>query len=942
SADPFLALATGFGTAYPVVGEQRRGVDVLVTAEYPDTPWKDGPVVMAAFVPYPDQHAATTAPHGLTAARSGLVAPGLRDAPWRESVRVHWDRVPGTAAMGRPTGGVLARFETAGPGVAEPLVERRLAGDLRPLVLVPDDVKGTPGYMRTSMVDADVVIPLGSGGRHVGYPVAVQDVFGVWSPWADAPYDGTEPAPPGPRVVGLRLESQYAGTATCPATLTVEVAVDWPDRTPVSLELHSVFFRTPTASAPVPGGVDPVAVPPSGSGMFRRDLSLPFAGDRMTPPAGVTVVHLDPDGAAEVTPGPDQGQYGRRYRITVPVPVLDFSSTPRWGVQVWVRTPLVVVTDAGWRPEPAHPAVAVVASPVPVMPIPPPAPPGVPLGSTPDAQNRSHVRVHWSVPSGAPLDPDKGIIVWECAETALRQAAGLTQRAPGTTAPGVRLAELWDAYDALTQDGRRSAFRRLLTLPGTAREADVALPPGSTDIHQFTVTTLTATGVESPWPTGGVPHEQLQSVTAPRLRAPGPPRLRSIVGAAGTVTISLSVPSSIEVRQFLLYRTRSVEAALRVETMGPSFASVTAVAPASGSLPDPASGELLYTGSWSGSFDESWDDWQVRAIAVPVDEVPVQAVRGLPSPACDVVVIRVRPDGPPDLAPLVSQEWGAGDDGVLVTTSTSAPARVVPDGEHRLSGSVQPSGAGAEEVAVVALQEVAVGPQAPADAGAPPAGSDTGRVVVRGARASGRTPLALWFTRPVATDPVDVVLRLTDPLGRVTEQRLTVPGHVPDEPPSLEILGVTTITGRGTVIRVRSDADVEAVPPTMMTIVATPRVHRPGPVRPGPIRPLPGPFDRFGGGGFPGVGFGAGGRFGEGGLLGPLGPFGRSERLEIALPDIPTRAVPAIGAIQVARSTTESPQEYQVLVRMALPFTVRISLDTGDGLHAEEVTSVPT
>ncbi|HEY3438652.1 MAG TPA: hypothetical protein VGK35_13270, partial [Actinotalea sp.] len=47
SADPFLALATGFGTAYPVVGEQRRGVDVLVTAEYPDTPWKDGPVVMA-------------------------------------------------------------------------------------------------------------------------------------------------------------------------------------------------------------------------------------------------------------------------------------------------------------------------------------------------------------------------------------------------------------------------------------------------------------------------------------------------------------------------------------------------------------------------------------------------------------------------------------------------------------------------------------------------------------------------------------------------------------------------------------------------------------------------------------------------------------------------------------------------------------------------------
>jgi len=569
------------------------------------------------------------------------------------------------------------------------------------------------------------------------------------------------------------------------------------------------------------------------------------------------------------------------------------------------------VPDAGWLPDALHPALAQAASPVPVPPILPPPPPGVPLGSTPDAENHSHVRVAWAVPGGAALDPHKGVIVWECAETSLRQAAGLAQRPPAGTLAGIRLAQLWDAYDALSGTARRAAFRRLQELPGTARDTDVALPAGSTDIHLFTVTTLSTTGVESSWPVAAPAHLVLQAATAPRLRAPGPPRVRSVIGTAGTVTFSLTADSAVPVVSFHLFRTRSAEAALRAETMGPAFAVVPAVAPSSGAHVDPASGLALYTGTWVGGFDASWDDWHVRAVALPVDTVPVEAVRGLPSPASDVAMFRVRPDGPPDLAPLVATIFGAGHDGVLVATSTSAPVRPLPDGEFHLSGSVsaaEPTGT-AVDVDPIGLTAVLPGP---VDlGGGPPAGP--GVLVRSGPRAGGRTPLAIWFTRPVATDAVAVELRLLDPLGRLTVQSVTVPGWAPP-PPSLEIIDVTTIVGRRVIARMLSDAVVAADDPVTLTIVATPRRRVIRPLRLGVDRGLDG-LDEV----VPAVRL----------------PLQTAESLAILLSDVPTRVHPSTAAIQVVRADEEAPFEYDIALRMAPPFTLRLSLDTDDGTHAE-------
>ena len=158
--------------------------------------------------------------------------------------------------------------------------------------------------------------------------------------------------------------------------------------------------------------------------------------------------------------------------------------------------------------------------PGPAAPFPPPLPPGVPVGSTPDAQGHSHARVRWSIPGGADVAT---VVVWEALQTAIRAAALLAPRAPDGQLPGWRLADLRTAYDGLTPARRRSAFRNYSSFPDISRDTDLPLPKGSTDIHLFAVTTVTSTGVESPWPGGTPAHEQLQAVMAPRLRSPAAP-----------------------------------------------------------------------------------------------------------------------------------------------------------------------------------------------------------------------------------------------------------------------------------------------------------------------------------------------------------------------------------------------------------------------------------
>ena len=427
--DPVLNLATGFGTTYgfdtrlpvdywPNGGER---VDFMVTADYGSLgPFGRGKGRFAAYAPQVGPHVITAPATGLDAERVGLVGPVSPDQPWRESVRVSWDALPTTAVLGRVSAGVLARYD-ASSSVALCLAPPRDSGGYRPLALSPDAPPGEAGHDRIAFADGGVDIPIGSGGRSVGYGVSLVDVHGVWASWRDVTYAGDEPAPQVPRVVSLALDSSFGGNAAaCPGTLRLEVAVNWAERTPAHLVGRALYFPMATALSDPPVGMSPEA--PTPPGCFRRDFALSFPSDVPTP-NGCAVSALSADGTTVVTAGPGQGDGGRRYAIEAAIPTMDWTVTDRWGVRVWLRSHLSVgVSPTAWVPGDTHPARAVAASPVPVTPLPPPAPPGVPLGSTTDAQGCSHVRVHWSLPGGGGGGGVRTAVVWEVSETALSTA----------------------------------------------------------------------------------------------------------------------------------------------------------------------------------------------------------------------------------------------------------------------------------------------------------------------------------------------------------------------------------------------------------------------------------------------------------------------------------------------------------------------------------------
>ena len=88
-------------------------------------------------------------------------------------------------------------------------------------------------------------------------PQILVDVHGVWSAWRDIAYTGNEPGPLPPRLIALDLASTYAGSPACPATLTLETALDWTERRPTSLQIVALFFPMASASTPPVAGGSP-------------------------------------------------------------------------------------------------------------------------------------------------------------------------------------------------------------------------------------------------------------------------------------------------------------------------------------------------------------------------------------------------------------------------------------------------------------------------------------------------------------------------------------------------------------------------------------------------------------------------------------------------------------------------------------------------------------
>ena len=816
TTDPALALATGFGTAWsletsPIEGLSKDKSEFMVTGDWHGNPWL-GDMELASYIPWPAQHLQLAQPMGVSAERDGLVRPEAVDKLWRESVRVGWQSVAASAALGRPTSSAFARVDTNSAPQAVSLMKQRDAGGWRPFVLSPDGVEGQANADRHTLIDTPVPLPMDGSSRALGYTVAVQDVFGIWSPWSDAIHQGRAPKAPGLGLISAQLDTRFTGSqSACPSEMDLQIAIDFSSRRPKRFDIFMGFYPMSKIDSPVPAALQAGVSPPSG--MFMRELKIGF--DDNDKPLSSRVRELDADGLQFVAPASvlDGQRTGtRRYRIQWPVPELDFSNTQRWGVRIWGRLESRMVNGLSeWGPvdgadnTPPAIAFAMAANPAPLLPLPLPIVPGVPMGSQPDGHGQSHVKVFWSLPSGP--RPDK-INIWETTETVLMQRAGQPPL-KASDSPGQRLVALRERYDALPPEERRLAFRRFRELPGTARDTDIALPKGSTEIHFFTLTTTSKTGVESPWPVGDA-EQRLHAFIAPTLLAPTTPVARTAFASSGGIDLEVSSASAIAVDEFRLYRTHSFEAVRRIGSMGPPFLIINASPPAQNEPLDPISKLPIYRAQWNGVFPADWQDWLIRVVAVPVSSVPESAQRGQISIASDVITLSVRPDTPPDLAPLTHSEWEQTGHGLLINSSTDLRINDNPSGVHRLLATVDNQQLTFDDFNTISVATSTT----PPDLGDGPA-------LMLGERRAGRTPISIWLKRADRLQSVSVTMKLIDPRGRSTLANVVVPPWQSSKL-NVKVLDVFNINGRGSVITFSADAPVDSAEPGELTITVNP------------------------------------------------------------------------------------------------------------------------
>ena len=268
TTDPLNSLITGFGTAYDaaVLGAdhvfgaathalQRFGpqVDFMVTATFADVRGRD--VEWAALLlGGVSTSLPPVTPAGVTAVSQGLQSPELLDGPFQPVVTVSWDAAPTTLPFHLGSQ-ALARRGLAPAAGAVALMDRRPNDKaLQPLGASVNALNPA----RRAVSDSSYAIDGAFATNTLRHSVATQDIFGRWSKWGSGSCDVSEPPPGKATLLGPRLDTKVAA-GPCPATLTVDVAWDWSNRSPQKIDVFGRLFgqvwpSDPPADASVPAG----------------------------------------------------------------------------------------------------------------------------------------------------------------------------------------------------------------------------------------------------------------------------------------------------------------------------------------------------------------------------------------------------------------------------------------------------------------------------------------------------------------------------------------------------------------------------------------------------------------------------------------------------------------------------------------------------------------
>ncbi len=791
ASDPFLSLALGFGTAYPPLGPGAATApltainirDFMITAR-----WEKGldgnsaPVDCAAIISAPPAALVPATPANPLTDIIGALRPFDSDLDWRESVRVSWDRPPLPALL-HTASFALARAALSPHADAVALMSPRTSGGLRPIVIgaaltPPDQVD--PQSFRIHAMDRELAIPSNPGTLQLKYGAATQDIWGQWSPWVTSNTTLTQPDLAPVRLSNVTLAAQAPPSGTiCSGALTFDLLWDWRIRTPAQITVLGRLFAAASHGDPPPNLLIPAGLDRALGGA-STPLTLTFAGDTPSAP-GAVITALSEDGATSLPAcGPAQG-LERRYRVVLSGLALDFASTPFIGIALWSHGQERIAPQ---RLSPFSDSATI--TPV-VVAAADPRPPLVPvfqvtLASLPDASGASHAHIAW-----APQPTASGYFIYEAHEADLLAEWGLPEPRQSDTLEA-RLAILRANFQ--NQPVRRP-FTRTNSRALTSDGSDVTLPRGSSGIHLYVVLGISAGQVEGEWPkVGNHPEQALIAVAAPHITRPAPPQLEvrafldtSVTPAAYAAQVLVTTRRGPRPAMVELYRVRVDDAASELDTMGPPIARLSATAGpwTVNTVVDPDFGTYVTTVDGKDTPTGSWKRVWYRAAAWTRQD---DARGGLPgrSDASNAAWVVLPPADGPVLGALSVGGGGAPAD-LTVQWTCASPRPRTPLGPHRLT--VRAGVPGIQPASVLALDTTLDAlPQA-----APASGSGVWVV----ATAGGVSTYRALLRRAAVGDALNLVVRITDPLGRDGVQTLSVAAGPVDPAPDLGNLQIQHI-----------------------------------------------------------------------------------------------------------------------------------------------------
>jgi hypothetical protein len=794
-SDPLAALVLGLGTAYPwqpndvprLAFVSEGGVpDFMVTGTFLDD--SGDKVARACFVLGPRPLNPPPAPGGLSSTSPGLQSPTALDGPYRAVVTTTWNHLPPVLdfAVGSQA---FARWGLNPSRPAQMLLEPRARDTaLQPVGAAQNETTPQQRSLSDTTWEIDPTVTPNS----LRYAVAHQDVFGLWSGWA---HTGAAVAiPPLSRVTltAARLDCPPSGVPVpqgpVPSSVQFDLAWDWTSRSPQTITV--VGRRYPQAkSTDPPGDMTPPEADTftaSGAGVL---LTLAFsqtgAITAVTTGAGLTATadHLTIDGQ-QTSSVPLQDRATRRYRISLEGFMLDFASVSRWGLALWA---------AGQERE--APQRTTAWNTVTVLSTADPRPPllktvydTVTLASMRDGQGVHHARLSWTAMNGA-----VAYQIYTASEATLRAYYGLPEPRTSDTLTQ-RLAELQTRFGV--QPDRR-CWTRISKDPVTGTNTPVSLPRGTREIHGYLVIGVSAGNVESEWPTTADPQcgKRFVGFAAPVVVTPPPPSLevsqdvdRSVEPASYFARLRVGCDGGARVARVDLYRTRVADAAVQVETMGPPHATISSSGSAYTVHGDADHPILRVTGT--DTVDQgSWKPVFYRAVAWTADDLARGQYAGRSAPSVPRSVL-VPPAGPPPLQPLVAVSPTDASPLVRLDFATTAPVADTQLGPHVIDATAQLV---ADDGTLIPLD---LQPPAGPFSALPltqPAGGRSG--LWRDETVAGLTGLHLLVRRTDPTHRIRVRVRLTDPLGRISEQSLEVPPLPSVVPPDITGPQVTAVPG---------------------------------------------------------------------------------------------------------------------------------------------------